>query len=187
VTNPTERARKDGGPWRLILDEGDGLEVRLLPPTGDPASDERNVELRLPPWRAYDLSRVLAAYSQMTALVVDATQVSSTEESLARALADASALATGREAAAPPASMIDAAARMKTMSLLQRLRPGFSHSKVVSIVDAAAWWLDNGKDFIASDLLEAVATEQYGPALYLTLLGRDPDDEIPIAGGESAR
>ena len=52
--------------------------------------------LWLPVRRAHDLSRVLDAYSKLMEIFHDVSQVSSTEESLARGLRDAAAVATGQ-------------------------------------------------------------------------------------------
>ena len=66
------------------------------------------------------------------------------------------------------------------MAVLQEARPELSHSKLVAIIDAAAWWLDDGMDLMAMDLLSAV-DESVGAALYFTLLGRGELGDPPPA------
>jgi hypothetical protein len=167
--------------WRLVLDEGEALEVRLI----DSSGVGGDIELRLPAWRAVDLALVLEAYSRLTAVVTEATAVSGTEQSLARALRDAAVVASGRQAQDAGPSKVSTAGRLKAMAQLQKFRPDFSHSKLVSVIDAAAWWLDAGQDLMASDLLEAVVTEEDGIALHRTLVGVEAPD-VPEPGGSGS-
>jgi hypothetical protein len=59
------------------------------------------------------------------------------------------------------------------MAVLQKARPELSHSKLMAVVDAAAWWLTDDEDGLAMDLLDAVASDGVGSVAYVTLLGRD--------------
>ena len=82
---------------------------------------------------------------------------------------------------AGPPSKIAHGDRLKAMAVLQEARPELSHSKLVAIIDAAAWWLDDGRDYMAMDLLTTV-DESVGAALCFTLLGRsDLVDPQPAA------
>jgi hypothetical protein len=166
--DPTEENRPRPGTWRLTLDEGESLEVSRVPGSEGSGAE---IELRLPAWRATDLAQVLDSYTRLTALALEASAVSVTEHSLARALRDAAAAATGREIQGERPTRISTAGRLKAMAQLQEFRPDFSHSKLVSVIDAAAWWLDAGQDFMASDLLDAVVDEEHGLALQRTLVG----------------
>lgn len=153
-------------PTRLALDSGETLEV-------GPGRSEI-VVLRLTASRAYELSKVLDAYTAMVDLAGRAGEVSSTEASLARGLADAAA-------AAGPGSNDDASglrvgrrARLLAMAELQAARPDLTHGALVAVVDAAAEWLGRGQDYNAAVLLDAVAGEDgAGSQAYLTLIGYD--------------
>jgi hypothetical protein len=57
------------------------------------------------------------------------------------------------------------------MAVLQEARPELSHSRLVAIIDAAAWWLNEDMDYMALDLLNTVE-ESVGTTVYFTLLGR---------------
>ena len=179
----SNRSRSGPETWRLVLDEGEALEVRLTAGSGLCA----DIELRLPAWRAADLARVLEAYSRLTAVVTEASAVSGTEQSLARALRDAAVVASGRQIQDAAPSRVGTAGRLKAMAQLQRARPDFSHSKLVSVIDAAAWWLDAGQDFMASDLLDAVVTEEHGIALHRILVGAQAPPDAPDPNGSASR
>jgi hypothetical protein len=179
MTDPTHDDRPDPSTWRLLLDEGDGLEVRLAARSKESTSEPPDIRLWLSAGRAYDLSRVLRAYNRMVAIFTEASQVSGTEESLARALGDAAAAAVGRSGTPPEPSKVGSGERLKAMAVLQEARPELSHSTLLAIVDAAAWWLDNDKDHMATDLLEAVAPGDVAQQLYTTLLNWEPPAAPP--------
>ena len=170
MTNPTDGLPPEPTSWRLILDEGDGMEVRLSErAAGEPGPSE--VALFMSAARASDLGAVLDAYSRIMTIAQAAGEVSGTEDSLQRALRDAAHAATGRSASTRQPRKITDGARLKAMGLLQQARPELSHSRLVSIVDAAAWWLNDDMDHMAMDLLGAVH-ERTATTVYLTLLGR---------------
>ena len=81
MTDPTHDDRPDPSIWRLLLDEGDGLEVRLAARSKESTSEPPDIPLWLSAGRAYDLSRVLRAYNPMVAIFTEASQVSGTGES----------------------------------------------------------------------------------------------------------
>ena len=89
MTDPTHDQVQDRPPWRLVLDEGERLEVRPA------AAGLPMVTLVLPALRAADLGQVSDAYTRMAAIFTDVSQVSGIESSLARALTDAFAVARG--------------------------------------------------------------------------------------------
>jgi hypothetical protein len=175
VTNPTEREHAEHSEWDLVLDEGDRMQVRA----GQGA--DGSVTLSLSPARAYDLSLVLSAYGRITTVVDESSQVSGTEDSLARGLRQASAVARAdrpRPAQRPPTTIIGEPERLKATSQLQRLRPELSHSAAVSVIDAAAWWLEIGRDYMAMDLLRIVLPDA-GSLPYSTLIGHDLPEPPP--------
>lgn len=169
MTDPTHEDRPDPPPWRLTLDEGDRLELR---PSAEGAAPEQQIVLTLPHWRAYDLSTVLHRYNRIAEIFAESSD-NMTEESLARGLRDARAAAVGRPDTAAPAARVGEAERGWAMVSLQANRPELTHDKIVAIIDATAWWLDNREDYKAIDLLEVVAPE-VSQLLYSTLLDWKP-------------
>jgi hypothetical protein len=176
VSNPTETHPPDPASWRLVLDEGEQLDVRLIP-SSEP-SGRADVEVRMSAMRADDLSRVLGGYSRIAAIMSETSEVSSTEGSLARGLRDAAAVARGPRSEPVPPTRIGSAQRLKAMAVLQQARPDLSHTKLMAVVDAAAWWLTDDEDSMAMDLLDAV-TPDAGSTAYFTLLGRDKPGSAP--------
>lgn len=159
-------------PWRLILSEGDLLEMRPAPGT------EPQIVLTLPPWRARDLSTVLDRYNRLAAIFAEASDIS-TEESLARALNDAGAAAVGPPKTHPPASKVGPTERGEAMVILQQARPELDHDKLIAIVDAVAWWLDNNEDYKAADLIGAVVPDEVSGHVYQLLIGWKPPTGPP--------
>jgi hypothetical protein len=78
----------------------------------------------------------------------------------------------------PPTTIIGEPERLKATSQLQRLRPELSHSAAVSVIDAAAWWLEIGRDYMAMDLLQIVLPDA-GTLPYTTLIGHDRPQPPP--------
>jgi hypothetical protein len=173
MSNPTD-PDSPAEPWRLTLTEGDLLEVRPAPAPGTAPQ----VVLTLPPWRATDLSATLDRYNRIAAIFAESSDIM-TEESLARALGDARAAATGRSDGVRAASKVGPAERGRAMVVLQRARPELSHDKLVAIVDAVSWWLDNQQDYKATDLLQALVPDEVSGEVYLTLLDWKPPAEPP--------
>jgi hypothetical protein len=165
MSNPTDPVRPVE-PWRLVLTEGELVEVRPAP-TPD---TKPQIVLTLPPWRASDLSVTLDRYNRLAAIFAESSDIM-TEESLARALGDARAAATGPSDAVRPASKVGPAERGQAMVVLQQARSDLSHDKLVAIIDAAAWWLDNQQDYKATDLLEALVPAETGAEVYMILIG----------------
>ena len=69
MTDPTHAPAQDRASWRLVLDEGERLEVRPAGQAGSP-----NVALFMPAWRAADLARVMDAYSRMSAIFTETSE-----------------------------------------------------------------------------------------------------------------
>lgn len=174
MTNPTERGHAEQSEWDLVLDEGDRMLVRARP------GADGSVTVSLSPARAYDLSMVLTAYGRIASVVDESSQVSGTEDSLARGLRQASALARPDRPhpPAPPTTIIGEPERLMATSQLQHLRPELSHSAAVSVIDAAAWWLEIGRDYMAMDLLQVVLPDA-GTLPYSTLIGHDLPEPPP--------
>jgi len=60
--------------------------------------------------------------------------------------------------------------------------PELSHSAVVSVIDAAAWWLEIGRDYMAMDLLQVVVPDP-GTLPYSILIGHDRPQPPPSSTG----
>jgi hypothetical protein len=165
VTNPIQHAEQDPRSWRLILDESEQLQVRATDSADSPA-----VTLTMSAARANDLSLVLHNYTRIVSIFQETSEVSSTEDSLARGLRDAAAAARGTASAPAEPTKVTDGARVKAMEILQQSRPNLTHSALVAVVDAAVWWLEDEMDYNAMDLLGAV-DDEVGTAAYFTLIG----------------
>lgn len=169
MAEPTEDVRP--ARLRLVLDDGEVLELPLAPKAETGGS---RVVLRLPATRAYDLSRVLDSYTAMVEMAAQASEVSGTEATLARALRDAAAAAGQRHGSPSAAGTVGEPARLQAMAELQAARPDLSHGSLIAVVDAAAAWVAQREDYHAAALLDAVAGEDgAGSQAYLTLIGYD--------------
>lgn len=167
MTEPGSADLPGPAPTQLSLDSGEILEVGR-------SADDHAVVLRMPATRAYELSRVLDAYTAMVELSARAGEVSSTEVSLARGLSDAATATGRRQDAADPGLRVGRRGRLLAMAELQAARPDLTHGALVAVVDAAAEWLGQGQDYNAAVLLDAVAGEDgAGSQAYLTLIGYD--------------
>ena len=174
MTDPTHARDPHPEPWRLVLTEGDLIEVRPAPAPGTAPQ----IVLTLPPWRAWDISTTLHRYNRLAAIFAETSDIS-TEDSLARGLADARAAAVGPPETPSPTNKVGPVERGDAMVILQQARPELSHDKLTAIVDAVAWWLDNGEDYKASDLLEALVPTEVGGQAYLALVGWRQPAEPP--------
>lgn len=161
-------------PRRLELDGGEILDLNETP-TGTGW-----VQLRIPAMRALDLAEVLTTYDRMVSLVLAAADVSTTEESLARALRDIGGVVRGKPATKPAGSRsVTAESRLLAMAMLQEIKPGLSHTALVGVVDAAARWIEEEEHDFALGVVEAAAGEQMAPALWTTLLGQRQGGSSP--------
>jgi hypothetical protein len=70
MSDPTE-PDPPAEPWRLVLTEGDLLEVQPAPAPGTPPQ----IILTLPPWRATDLGATLDRYNLLTAIFAEPIDV----------------------------------------------------------------------------------------------------------------
>lgn len=104
-----------------------------------------------------------------------------TEDSLVRGLRDAAAAVNGPSTVRPQTpSRVGDAERGRAMVHLQNARPELTHAQMAAVVDAAAWWFDNGEDDKVVDLVDAVATdERLGSEVYVALLGPSKLTEVP--------
>ena len=169
MTDPTDVT--SSARWRLRLSDGDTIELRPAPESGD-GQRQSEIVLTMPAWRANDLATVLDRYARIARIFQESSDVW-TEDSLVHGLRDASAAATGTSGAAPgEPARVGAVERGRAMVQLQQARPDLTHDQLVAVVDAAAWWFDNGEDYKVTDLLDSVLPDDGASgAVYLTLLG----------------
>ena len=175
MTNPIEHDHQEPQKWRLVLDNSERLEARPAADVGDPA-----VTLSMSPARAADLGDVLDGYTRMAAIFDEVSQVSSTEENLARALRDAAAAAKGAKSGPTTKMKVTDGNRLRALEILQGSRAELSHSALLTIVDSAARWLDEDMDYQAMDLLSAI-DDEVGTAVYFTLIGHP----MPVVPAET--
>lgn len=178
MTDPTEDAVPEPAPWRLILENGDRLEVQPPEEIGGGKSEPR-VVLTLRPYRAQELGQVLHRYNRLAAIFAESSDIW-TEESLARGLRDAPAAIGGRATTQPSPSKVGAAERGRAMVMLQEARPELTHDQLVAVVDATAWWLDSDEDYKATDLLGSVSPE-VSTEVYMALINCKPPSSTPPA------
>jgi hypothetical protein len=171
VTNPIHDPPE---PWRLVLTEGELLEVRPALRT----DTKPQVVLTLPPWRALDIATTLGRYNRVAAIFADSRDPM-TEESLVRALSDAHAVALGPFEPLPSATKVTSEQRGSAMVVLQRGRPELSHDQLVAVVDAAAWLLDTHEYDKASDLLRVSASDEAAMHALQILEGFTPPEQDP--------
>ncbi|MFL5910244.1 MAG: hypothetical protein ACJ768_06720 [Gaiellaceae bacterium] len=130
--------------------------------------------LRMTPWRAYGVAFVLDTYTRIMAVLSRSSEVSGTEESLSRALFDASALLLPRSGSVSPGlGKVTSARRLRAMAVLQEHRKDLDHSMLIAAVDAAAMWADADEDDLVIALLRTVGGDDAGLAAYLALTGID--------------
>ena len=172
-----ERSERPVEPVRLVLDDGDVVEVdgsRLWD-----AGAEREVPavvVRMPPHRALWFAEVMDRMTRVSALLASSGEWSVVEGSFAWALHSA-ALATGDREAAAAVEQQGAASRQRLrVAAVLRERTGLSDPQLVAVVDAAARWLaeERGADY-AWALLEAVSRDEETTRLaFRALTGQPP-------------
>ncbi len=181
----------DGRPQRLAVSDrdrargarvGDSLEVQPARASGE-GDGKPEIMLTMPAWRAHDLATVLDRYGRIARIFQERSDVW-TEDSLVR---DAAAAVNGPSTVRPQRpSRVGDAERGRAMVHLQNARPELTHAQMAAVVDAAAWWFDNGEDDKVVNLLDAVATdERLGGDVYEALLGPTKLTEVPHPGVEA--
>ncbi|MGH2911843.1 MAG: hypothetical protein ACRDJ3_05145, partial [Solirubrobacteraceae bacterium] len=141
------------------------------------------VVLRLAPWRARSVARVLQEWTSVSRIFLRPTRPHLDELDLSRTLElAASVLGDGDEpiVRSPRGSrVISNRQRLATVAVLGEREAHLSAVQRLALVDAAAWWLSepNGGEELAYALLAAsCATEVATEHVYLTLI--TPSDEL---------
>lgn len=177
----------DPDPIRVALDHGEVVELdggTLV--LGDEESP--SVVLRLAPWRARSVARVLLEWSSVSRIFHQASRPYPDELELSWTLEVAAAALGGLDEPimqSPRRSrVVPHRQRLAAVAVLGEREPQLSSIQRLALVDAAAWWLSepNGGEQLAYALLAAtcseVATTEHA---YLTLI--TPSDE-PSDHGE---
>jgi hypothetical protein len=180
MTNPTQ---SDPDHLRLALDNGE--EVELDGGTLLLADEESpSVLLRLTPWRARSVARVLEEWSAVSRVFHRAPRPILTELELSRTL-DLAASALGDPEPVMPmqrgARVVPSRQRLDAVAVLAERESRLSALQRLALVDAAATWLSepNGGDQLAHALLAAACTtEVTAEYAYLALItpAENPED-----------
>jgi hypothetical protein len=171
----------DPGRIRVVLDHGEVVELDggTLVLDGE---ESPSVVLRLAPWRARSVARVLQEWSSVSRIFHHPTRPHLDELELSRTLELAAAvLGDGEEAilhSTRGSRVIANRQRLAAVAVLGEREAQMSAVQRLALVDAAAWWLSepNGGEELAYALLAAscsgaVTTEH----TYLALI--TPSDE----------
>ena len=182
----------DPDPIRVALDHGEVVELDggTLILNGE---ESPSVVLRLAPWRARSVARVLAEWSSVSRIFHHPARPRLDELDLSRTLALAGAALGDHDEPImrPPrgSRAIPNRQRLAAVAVLGEREAQLSAVQRLALVDAAAWWLSepNGGEELAYALLAAtcsaeIATEQAYLALITPSDGADDYGE----GGPSS-
>jgi hypothetical protein len=174
---------------RVVLDHGEVVELDGGTLVLD-GQESPSVVLRLTPWRARSVARVLQEWSSVSRIFHHMARPHLDELELSRTLELASAaLGGGGEAPivqSPRGSrVITHRQRLAAVTILGEREGHLSAVQRLALVDAAAWWLSepNGGEELAYALLAAccaaeVTTEHAYLALITPSNERDDDGEV---------
>jgi hypothetical protein len=172
---------------RVVLDHGEVVELdgSSLVLDGEESS---GVLLRLTPWRARSVARVLQEWSSVSRIFHHSTRPHLDELDLSRTLElAAAALGVGDEPnlRSPRGSrVIPNRQRLAAVAVLGERETHLSAVQRLALVDAAAWWLSepNGGEELAYALLAATCSAEVTTEhVYLTLI--TPSNEPGDCGG----
>jgi hypothetical protein len=170
---------------QVVLDHGEVVELDggTLVLDGE---ESPSVVLRLAPWRARSVARVLQEWSSVSRIFhhparphLDELELSRTLELAAAALGcgDEPNLRTPRGA-----RLIPNRQRLAAVAVLGERETQLSAVQRLALVDAAAWWLsepNGGEEFAYALLAASCAAEVTTEHVYLALItpSDEPDDE----------
>jgi hypothetical protein len=174
---------------RVVLDHGEVLELD----GGTLVLDGRespSVVLRLAPWRARSIARVLQEWTSVSRIFHHTTRPPLDELGLSRVLElAAAAFGSGDEdtiVRSPRGSrVIPNRQRLAAVAILGERETQLSAVQRLALVDAAAWWLsepNGGEEFAYALLGASCAAEVTTEHVYLALI--TPSEESDV-GGES--
>ena len=169
---------------RVVLDHGEVVELDGGTLVLD-GQEFPSVVLRLAPWRARSVARVLQEWSAVSRIFHHSTRPHLDELDLSRTLELAAAVFGDCEEPLmrfPRGSrVIPNRQRLAAVAVLGQREPQLSAAQRLALVDAAAWWLSepNGGEEFAYALLAAIcAAEVTTEHVYLALItpGDEPGD-----------
>jgi hypothetical protein len=172
---------------RAVLDHGEVVELD----GGTLVLDDEetpSVVLRLTPWRARSIARVLQEWSSASKIFDRSTRPALQELELSRALELAAAVFDGEEPSVRSSRgsrVIPPRQRLAAVAVLAEREAQLSAVQRLALVDAAAWWLSEpygGEEFAYALLAASCAAEVTTEHVYLALI--TPSDE-PSNGGEA--
>ncbi len=179
------------GRLRVALDHGEVVELdggTLVLDGGESPS----VVLRLAPWRARSVARVLQEWSSVSRIFHHPARPHLDELDLSRTLELAAAVLLG-DGAEPilrsPRSLrvIPNRQRLAAVAVLGEREARLSAVQRLALADAAAWWLsepNGGEEFAYALLAASCAAEVTTEHVYLALITpsdeSDDDDEAPL-------
>jgi hypothetical protein len=176
----------DPDPIRVALDHGEVVELDGGTLVLD-SEESSSVVLRLAPWRARSVARVLAEWSSVSQIFDHPTRPHLDELELSRTL-ELAATALGVGAEEPTlrsprgARLIPNRQRLAAVTVLGEREAHLSAVQRLALVDAAAWWLsepNGGEEFAYALLAASCAAEVTTEHVYLALITppNEPDDE----------
>jgi hypothetical protein len=176
---------------RVMLDHGEVVELDggtlLLDGEESPS-----VVLRLAPWRARSVARVLQEWSSVSRIFRPPARPYLDELDLSRTLElAAAALGGGSESIVRSPRGSRAIPNRQRLAAVAALGERESHLSAVqrlALVDAAAWWLsepNGGEEFAYALLAASCAAEVTTEHVYLALI--TPSDELDDDGEASSR
>jgi hypothetical protein len=170
---------------RVVLDNGEVVELDGATIVLE-GQESPNVVLRLTPWRARSVARVLQEWSSVSRIFHHPTRPHLHELDLSRTLELAAAvLDDGDEpiVRSPRGSrVISNRQRLATVAVLGEREAHLSAVQRLALVDAAAWWLsepNGGAEFAYALLTASCAAEVTTEHVYLALItpSHEPDED----------
>ena len=193
ITNPDWRGEDlmpdprqfDPDRLRVVLDHGEVVELDGGTLVLD-GQESPSVVLRLAPWRARSVARVLQEWSAVSRIFHHSTRPHLDELDLSQTLELTAAVFDdgGEEpiVRSPRGSrVIPNRQRLAAVAILGEREPQLSAVQRLALVDAAAWWLSEphgGEEFAYALLAASCGAEVTTEHVYLALISRtdEPDD-----------
>ena len=184
MSNPTQF---NPNRLRVVLDHGEVVELDggILVLDG---GESPSVVLRLAPWRARSVARVLQEWTSVSRIFHHPTRSHLDELDLSRTLELAAAmLGDGDEPIVRSprgARLIPHRQRLAAVAILGACEAHLSAVQRLALVDAAAWWLsepNGGEEFAYALLAASCAAEVTTEQVYLALIApaNEPNDGVP--------
>ena len=177
---------------RVALDHGEVVELDggTLVLDGE---ESASVILRLTPWRARVVARVLEEWSAVSRVFIRPTRPHVDELDLSRVLEmAASALGDGGDPilrSERGAKTVPSRQRLAAVAVLDEQESRLSAMQRVALIDAAAWWLTDpsgGTDLARALLAAACTNEAAIQRAYLALITPTDDSHGEQPGGSSS-